>query len=227
MWIWTIDIDGVLKTGCITQADITKDVSLELTDDILTALNNNVGNYRRFKWQHYDGKGITFTKDIIGIGKEEIKFYNKRKELSATSQNRRFLDLLASREQVENYFSDKTRIEISLNTQSQIRNSLQIDNTYIPTFFTSTANPLLSQFDKIFNCSTVDTSIGIDNYDTWAMSKILELYNGNLQLIEQDVRRLYKFRSGVNSRMAKFEQLKQMQQTPHRNIIQKVRNLLC
>ena len=225
--ICIIDIDGVLKTGCITQADITKDVSLELTDDILTALNNNVGNYRRFKWQHYDGKGITFTKDIIGRGKEEIKFYNKRKELSSTAQNRRFLDLLANREQVENYFSDKTRIEISMNTQPQIRNSLQIDNTYIPTFFTSTANPLLSQFDKIFNCSTVDTTIGIDNYDTWAMSKILELYNGNLQLIEQDVRRLYKFRSGVNSRMAKFEQLKQMQQTPHRNIIQKVRNLLC
>lgn len=225
--ICIIDIDGVLKTGCITQADITKDVSLELTDDILTALNNNVGNYRRFKWQHYDGKGITFIKDIIGRGKEEIKFYNKRKELSATAQNRRFLDLLANREQVENYFSDKTRIEISMNTQPQIRNSLQIDNTYIPTFFTSTANPLLSQFDKIFNCSTVDTTIGIDNYDTWAMSKILELYNGNLQLIEQDVRRLYKFRSGVNSRMAKFEQLKQMQQTPHRNIIQKVRNLLC
>lgn len=94
-------------------------------------------------------------------------------------------------------------------------------------FFASTANPLLSQFDKIFNCSTVDTAIGIDNYDTWAMSKILEMYNGNLQLIEQGVRKLYKFRSGVNSRMAKFEQLKNIQQTPHRNIIQEVRNLLC
>lgn len=227
MGICTIDIDGVLKTGCITQADITKDVSLELTDDILTALNNNVGNYRRFKWQHYDGKGITFTKDIIGRGKEEIKFYNKRKELSATAQNRRFLDLLANREQVENYFSDKTRIEISLNTLSQIRNSLQIVNTYIPTFFAAGANPILAQFDRIFNSSTIDSSIHMDNYDTWAMSKILELYNGNLQLIEQDVRRLYKFRSGVNSRMAKFEQLKQMQQTPQRNIIQEVRKLLC
>lgn len=48
MGICTIDIDAVLKTGCITQADITKDVSLELTDEILTALNNNVSNYRRF-----------------------------------------------------------------------------------------------------------------------------------------------------------------------------------
>lgn len=227
MGICTIDVDGVLKTGCITRADITKDVSLELTDDILTALNNNVGNYRRFKWQHYDGKGITFTKDIIGRGKEEIKFYNKRKELSATAQNRRFLDLLVNREQVENYFSDKTRIEISLDTQLQIRNSLQIDNTYIPTFFAAGANPILAQFDRIFNSSTIDSSIDMDNYDTWAMSKILELYSGNLQLIEQEVRRLYKFRSGVSSRMVKFEHLKQMQQTPQRDIIQEVRNLLC
>lgn len=227
MGICTIDVDGVLKTGCITQADITKDVPLELTDDILTALNNNVGNYRRFKWQHYDGKGITFAKDIIGRDKKEIKFYNKRKELSATAQNRRFLDLLASREQVEDYFSDKTRIEISLSTQPQIRNNLHIDNTYIPTFFASTANPVLAQFDRIFNSSTIDSSIDMDNYDTWAMSKILELYSGNLQLIEQEVRRLYKFRSGTSSRMAKFEQLKQMQQTPQRNIIQEVRKLLC
>lgn len=227
MGICTIDIDGVLKTGCITRVDITKDVCLELTDDILIALNNNVGNYRRFKWQHYDNKGITFAKDIIGKGKEEIKFYNKSKELFATAQNRRFLDLLVNRKQVEDYFSNKTRIEFSLNTEPQIRNSLHIGNTYIPTFFASTANPLLAQFDKIFNYSTVDTVIGIDNYDTWAMSKILELYNGNLQLIEQNVRRLYKFRSGANSRMAKFEQLKQMQQTAQRNIIQEVRNLLC
>lgn len=227
MGICTIDIDGVLKTGCITQADITKDVSLELTNDILTALNNNVGNYRRFKWQHYTSKGITFTKDVVGKGREEIKFYNKRKELSATAQNRRFLDLLASREQVEGYFSDKTRVEITLSSQPQIRNSLQINDTYIPMFFASDANPILAQFDRIFNSSTIDSSIDMDNYDTWAMSKILELYSGNLQLIEQEVRRLYKFRSGVNSRMAKFEQLKQMQQTPQRNIIQEVRKLLC
>lgn len=227
MGICLIDVDGVLNTGCITKADITTDISFELTDEVLTALNNNVCNYRRFKWQHYDRKGITFTKDVVDKGKEEIKFYNKRKELSATVQNRLFLDLLEDRKQIEDYFSDKTRIEIAIASQPQIRNYLQIDNTYIPTFFSSSAYPILTQFDTIFDCSKTDVNISMDNYDTWAMSKILELYGGNLQMIEQGVRRLYKFRSGVSARMEKFEQLQRTQNTTQRNKIQEVRELLC
>lgn len=227
MGICSVDVDGVLCTGCISKADITTDISFELADEVLTVLNNNVSNYRRFKWQHYDHKGITFTKDVVGKGKEEIKFYNKRKELSATVQNRLFLDLLEDRKQIEDYFSDKTRIEITLTTQPQIRNYLQIDNTYIPTFFSSSANPILAQFDTIFDCSKTDVNISMDNYDTWAMSKILELYGGNLQMIEQGVRRLYKFRSGVSARMEKFEQLQRTQNTTQRNKIQEVRELLC
>lgn len=227
MGICTVDVAAILNTGCITKADITTDISFELTDEALTALNNNVSNYRRFKWQHYDNKGITFTKDVVGRGREEIKFYNKWKELSATAQNRRFLDLLANREQVEDYFSNKTRIEITLATQPQIRDYLQIDNTDIPSFFSSSANPILTQFDKIFNVSDGNATVNMDSYDTWAMFKILELYGGNLQMIEQDVRGLYKFRSGVSTRMQKFEELQCLQNHNQRNRVQEVRNLLC
>ena len=227
MGICTVDVAEILNTGCITKADITTDISFELTDEVLTALNNNVGNYRRFKWQHYDSKGITFTKDVIGKGREEIKFYNKKKELSATAQNRRFLDLLVDKKRVEDYYSDKTRIEITLATPPQIRNYLQIDNTYIPAFFSSASNPILIQFDRIFNVSEGDATANIDNYDTWAMMKILEQYDGNLQLIEQEIRRLYKFRSGVNARMEKFEKLQQTRNAIQRNRVKEVRNLLC
>ena len=69
--ICTIDIDGVLNNGWVIKADVTKDVDLRLTDEVLNALNQNVANYRRFKWTHYDHKGITFTKDVV-YGKEQI-----------------------------------------------------------------------------------------------------------------------------------------------------------
>lgn len=227
MGICTIDMDAILNTGCITKADITTDIPYDLTDEVLTALNNNVGNYRRFKWQHYDSKGITFTKDVAGKGKEEIKFYNKQKELSATVQNRRFLDFLCNRDEIEAYFSNKTRVEITLASQPQIRDYLQIDDTYIHNFFASTTNPILMQFDKIFDVSKEDVNVNMDSYDAWAMMKILEQYDGNLQLIEQEIRRLYKFRSGVNVRMEKFEKLQRMQNTVQRNRVQEVRNFLC
>ncbi len=225
--ICTVDVGGILKTGCVTKADITEDVPFELTDDILTALNNNVENYRRFKWQHYIGKGITFTKNVVGRGREEIKFYNKIKELSSSAQNRRFLSMLNSRQSVESYFSDKTRVEITLATQPQIRDSLQIDNTYLPVFFSSTANPILSQFDKIFDTSKTELSADIDTYDAWAMSVILEHYGGNLQQIEQSIRGLYKFRSSLNSRMQKIERLQRTQNVSQRSKVEDVRELLC
>ena len=83
------------------------------------------------------------------------------------------------------------------------------------------------QFDTVFDSSKTDATISMDNYDTWTMMKILEQYNGNLQMIEQEVRSLYKFRSGVSTRMEKFEQLQRMQNTTQRNKVQEVHNLLC
>lgn len=220
--ICTIDEEAVLNTACVTKAHITEDIPYRLTDDTLTALNNNVSNYRRFKWQHYNNKGITFTKNIVGKGKEDIKIYDKSKELIATVQNRQFLSLLSNREEVESYFSDKMRVEIICGTQPQIRKYLKIDHTYINDFFSSTANPILAQYDKVFDYTKPDSNVCADNYDSWAMSKILEMYNGNLQLIEQEVRSRYKFRSGATERMAKFEELHMMQNANQRNTVQEV-----
>ena len=48
--ICRIDVDGILQTGCITSADITKDVHATLSDETLHALSLWVKNYRRYKW---------------------------------------------------------------------------------------------------------------------------------------------------------------------------------
>ena len=103
--ICTIDVNGILKNAWIIRADVTEDVDLKLTDEILNALNQNVGNYRRFKWQHYEGKGITFTKDTK-YNKEEIKIYNKYEEL--LKHSRKFVDTLSNRNKVMDYFYGKT-----------------------------------------------------------------------------------------------------------------------
>ena len=116
--ICTVDVDGILQYGWIIRADVTKDVELKLTDEVLDVLNQNVGNYRRFKWEHYAGKGITFTKDVI-YGKEEIRVYNKYKEL--LNHSRKFVDTLSNRNEVMDYFYGKTRFEITLKSEDEIR----------------------------------------------------------------------------------------------------------
>ena len=62
--ICEIDIDKILLNGVVTSVDVTYDIDFVLKDEVLSALNSQVNNYRRFKWTHYDKEGITFTKDV-------------------------------------------------------------------------------------------------------------------------------------------------------------------
>lgn len=107
-----VDIDRVIEEAAVTSVDVTKDIRMELTDDMLNALNENVGNYKRFKWAHYEKEGIEFISDVKSTyGKEVFKLYDKSKEIIATSQNRQFLSMLDNPHKVIAYFSGITRFE--------------------------------------------------------------------------------------------------------------------
>lgn len=221
--ICTIDVDGILNHGWIIKADITKDVDLKLTEEILDALNNNVGNYRRFKWQHYSGKGITFTKDTK-YNKEEIKIYDKYQELLRHS--RKFVDTLENRKDVMDYFYGKVRFEITLKGESQITEQLGV-GTGIKEFFNAIDCTIRQQFNKVFNCSALelDTS-NCNGYEEWAMAQILDKYNGDLKQIEQSIRYKYNSRGGLTKRMDKFKLIKSLTNKKENEIIKQVRNLL-
>lgn len=225
--ICSIDIDGILRTGCVTKADITRDISMELTDEILSALNENVGMYRRYKWTRYRGTGIEFSRNVKDRrSKESLKLYDKSTELAANSESRKFMSMLANKKKVEEYFAGKTRFEITLNTTDKIRDFLNIRDTYITEFFNADANPILTMFDKIFTVSTESINPQISNYNEWAMGVILNFFNGDMQLIEQNIRQLYSDRKGVYSRMKQFERLKANNNNRLHDLITEVRRRL-
>lgn len=205
--ICTLDVDGIINHGWVIGADITADVDLMLTDRVLNALNQNVGNYRRFQWTHYDGKGITFTKNTI-YDKEEIKVYNKYKEL--LSHSRKFIDSLENRNDIMDYFYGKTRFEITLKGEKQIRERLGV-GTGIKDFFNAIDSAVREQFDRVFNASIpiLDTT-QCNGYEEWAMAHLLDSYNGDLRQIEQSLRQesVYNSRNGLSERMKKFQSVK-------------------
>ncbi len=103
--ICRVDIDSILHTGCITKADITKDIKMPLTDNILSALNENVGMYRRYKWKYYRKTGIEFSRDVKDVrSKESLKLYDKWTELKVNAESRKFLSMLTNHEEIENHF---------------------------------------------------------------------------------------------------------------------------
>lgn len=223
--ICTLDVDGIINHGWVIGADITADVDLMLTDSVLNALNQNVGNYRRFQWTHYDGKGITFTKNTI-YDKEEIKVYNKYKEL--LSHSRKFIDSLENRNDIMDYFYGKTRFEITLKGEKQIRERLGV-GTGIKDFFNAIDSAVREQFDRVFNASIpiLDTT-QCNGYEEWAMAHLLDSYNGDLRQIEQSLRQesVYNSRNGLSERMKKFQSVKARTNRKENEIVKSVRSLL-
>ena len=221
--ICTLDVDGIINHGWVIGADITADVDLMLTDRVLNALNQNVGNYRRFQWTHYDGKGITFTKNTI-YDKEEIKVYNKYKEL----HSRKFIDSLENRNDIMDYFYGKTRFEITLKGEKQIRERLGV-GTGIKDFFNAIDSAVREQFDRVFNASIpiLDTT-QCNGYEEWAMAHLLDSYNGDLRQIEQSLRQesVYNSRNGLSERMKKFQSVKARTKRKENEIVRSVRSLL-
>ena len=227
--ICEIDVDSVLTEGAITSVDVTYDTNFILEDEPLNALNSQVGNYRRFKWTHYDKEGITFTKDVKSKDcAETITLYNKEKEI-CTSHNKDFLNSLSRPLSIIDYFKGKTRFEITLDTPKKIMNYLNLTDTKIFSVLNSDTNPILILFDKIFNNSVTNISNAtFDNYEEWSMKIILDSYNGDLKRLEQDVRNKFSSRSGATKRMKKFEAVHHAMTSAstNENLIEKVRNLL-
>ena len=229
--ICEIDVDGILSEGAITSVDVTFDTNLILSDNILDTFNSQVGNYRRFKWMHYDKEGITFTKDVKSKDcTETITLYNKEKEI-CTSRNKDFLNSLSQPQRIKDYFNGKTRFEMTLDSPKKIMSYLNLTDTKITSVLNSNANPILAQFDKVFGNSDSKTSLqqpDFNNYEDWSMKKLIESYKGDLKLLEQDIRNKFSSRSGAAKRMKKFEAVYQaMTSAPTcENLIEKVRNLL-
>lgn len=108
-------------------------------------------------------------------------------------------------------------------------NYLNLADTKITSVLNSNANPILMQFDKVFSNSTADMpSITFDDYENWAMKIILEKYNGDLKLLEQDIRSKFCSRSGATKRMRKFEAVYHAMSvaSTYENPIKKIRKLL-
>lgn len=224
-----IDTQGILQTGCITSMDVTTDVDLDLTPLVLNTLNERVGNYRRYKWEHYENEGIAFSRDVKSKDcKETLILYNKSKELQR-NDNQAFLNTLPNKYQVLDYFNGKTRFELSLETPRKIKRYIEVEDTYIWDVLNTKANPLLKAFDCIFGHVETFTSTKPQDYDTFMMGLLLAQYNDDLKTIEQTIRVFFKSHNGLNKRMNKIQALLAERQSTidkQGNILQDVHNLL-
>lgn len=232
--ICTIDVDRIVSDCSFSKVHITNDIDYTLTNDKLSILNSCVSDYRRYKWEHYEGEGIRYTKDVKSKDcKETIVIYDKEKEI-LSNKNKPFLDLLDNPNTVIDYFSGKTRFEMELDSPKKICKFLNIGSAHINYIFGSKVNPLLVQFNKIFGEGEIEDKYSITNYEDYSMQAIIEKHNGDLKKIEQEMKDLHVYssnsRTGLSNRMKKIKQLHtEMFSKMHNstNILTEIRQKLC
>lgn len=162
--IFRIDVDGILQTGCITSADVTKDVHATLSDETLHALSLWVKNYRRYKWDYYDSEGIDFIRDVKSSKcKECIRVYRKEKEI-IKPKNKDFLSILPNKWEVVKQFNGVTRFEVKLETIGKVRSYLNLKDTYINDVLNAEANPILTMYDRVFGHTSDVPEIQADTF---------------------------------------------------------------
>lgn len=229
--ICRIDVNNIINDCYFDKIHITRDVDYYLTNDVFTSLNSCVGDYRRYKWEHYEGEGIRYTKDVKSNScKESIVIYNKEKEIV---KNKNFLSKLNDPDSIIKYFKDKVRFEMELKNSKQICKSLNISSTHINYIFGTQVNPLLVQFNKIFGEGKIEHKHYITNYEDYSMQAIIEKHDGDLKKIEQEMKDLNvyssKSRTGLSERMKKIKQLhSEMYSKTHNstNILAEIRQKL-
>lgn len=225
--ICRIDVDGILQTGCITSADVTKDVHANLSDKTLQALSIRVENYRRYKWNYYDSDGIEFIRDVKSSKcKECIRIYRKEREI-VNPKNKDFLATLPNKWDIIKQFEGVTRFEVKLETIGKVRSYLNLKDTYIDDVMSAEANPLLAMYDRVFGESSDIPNIQAANYEDFSMQFILNTYQGDMKTIEMALKPIYGSRKGLNERMTKLCQTwKRMQNSGNIDYIKSVRSLL-
>lgn len=227
--ICLIDVEGILQTGCVTSADVTKDVHATLSDETLHALSLWVKNYRRYKWDYYDSEGIDFIRDVKSSKcKECIRIYRKEKEI-IKPKNKDFLSILPNKWEVVKQFNGVTRFEVKLETIGKVRSYLNLRDTYINEVLNAEANLILTMYNRVFGHTSDVPEIQADTFDDFAMQKILNAYHGDIKTIEMTLKPLFASRSGFDKIMKKIRQTwAKMQNSASGGInhINSVRNLL-
>ena len=119
--ICKIDHDAILAHGEVYKCDVTKDISSTQMQGIISQMKQNLSNYNKWTCAKYQGNGLVIYNTVkTDRYKKRLSIYDKQKELNKAF-NREFLNTITNRQELLDYFQDKIRFELNIDTKAQIR----------------------------------------------------------------------------------------------------------
>ena len=205
MGICRIDTEAILAHGEICKCDVTKDIPSKQMPEIISQLKQNLTNYDKWTCAKYQGNGLVIYNTVkTDRYKKRLSIYDKQKELNKAC-NREFLNTISNKQQLLDYFRDKIRFELNIDTKAQIRLLLGVMDNRLHSVLSSNANPILTVFDEAIR-QNENTAYHSDLKEYMMALLIRECHN-DLEEVEAKIRAMTPKTVSIRKKMQPFRDL--------------------
>lgn len=207
--ICEIDVDAVMAHAHVAKCDVTKDIQVDSFPMVICQLRQQLRNYRQWNCRNYKSGVVIENTVKTPRHKKRLTVYDKSEELRK-AENASFLNALADQEALLNYFENKIRFELNINTMAQIRKLLHIHDNSLIAVLSSDANPILTVVDEAMREFTPSRScISLRDYERELFLK--ECHN-DLVEVEAKIRTLVSKNTAIKRVMQPYIELHQQMQ---------------
>ena len=205
MGICRIDTEAILAHGEICKCDVTKDIPSTQMQEIILQMKQSLTNYDKWTCAKYQGNGLVIYNTVkTDRYKKRLNIYDKQKELNKAC-NREFLNTISNKQQLLDYFRDKIRFELNIDTKAQIRLLLGVMDNRLHSVLSSNANPILTVFDEAIR-QNENTAYHSDLKEYMMALLIRECHN-DLEEVEAKIRAMTPKTVSIRKKMQPFRDL--------------------
>ena len=144
-----INVPEVLQNSVIVKADVSHDICCGSYQQLISTLKTSVKNHNKYLSRVIHGTFVIEKNVVSRSRKVRMTIYDKAAEMQLKA-NQEYLDRLSNRDEVAEYYKDKVRFELNLNSMEQIRKHLNIHDTMLYNVLHAEANPIVEFIDKAF-----------------------------------------------------------------------------
>ena len=202
------DVEFLLDDFEVLKCDVSQDVSYGYDVKRLEQyVKSNLINYDKWKCENYRNGFVL--KNVVATPryKKRIVIYDKGKELKL-KQNKAFVDEVDRNYFLEDYFRDKVRFEMNINSKFQIRQFLNIQDNKLMSVLNSDANPILAILNEAIR-EPDENTYHISSIKDYHYELTLKDCNYNLGEVEAKIRSLVSKNTSIKRMMEPYRELYQ------------------
>ena len=218
-----INVPEILLNSVVVKADVSHDICCGSYQQLISTLKTSVKNHNKYLSRVIHGTFVIEKNVVSRSRKVRMTIYDKAAEMQLKA-NQEYLNRLCNQDEVTEYFKDKVRFELNLNSMEQIRKHLNIHDTMLYNVLHAEANPIVEFIDKAFVLEE-PAPIDMKLRDIERLA-LLESVDRDMTKLEMIVRKHSSAKSHITQLMQPYRNLLKTIEQKSENYLQSIRNVL-